>query len=160
MRRASIWAPVILTCAVIAPLLTMSGPRLRGQSPQATQPPTKKSLKIVGVEHSRADSGAQMFKDYCAACHGADGRGDGPAVVFLKTPPPNLRMMAQRNHGKYPALLVNVILTLGPDSTQAHGVLDMPTWGPLFRSLDGSREEMVFERIYNLGKFIESIQEN
>jgi|SRR5215472_7980688 len=156
MRRASIWAPVILTCAVIALLLTMSGPRLRGQSPQATQPPTKKSLKIVGVEHSRPDSGAQMFKDYCAACHGADGRGDGPAVVFLKTPPPNLRIMAQRNHGKYPAMIVNGILTLGPDSTQAHGVLDMPTWGPLFRSMPNGLAEL---RIDNLTRFIESIQD-
>ena len=88
MRRTSILAPVILTNAVIALLLTMSGSRLCGQSPQATQPPNKKSLKIVDVQRTRPDSGGQMFKEYCAACHGAEGRGNGRALVFLKTPRP------------------------------------------------------------------------
>jgi len=69
-----------------------------------------------------------MFKEYCASCHGVEGKGDGPAVVFLKAPPPDLRTMAQRNKGKYPAAKVVTMLTLGPGS-QAHGALDMPTWG-------------------------------
>jgi len=160
MRRISTLSLVFLTCAVTALLLlTMSGPRLCGQGPQGTQPSTSKSLKIVPIQRTPPTSGAQMFKEYCASCHGADGRGNGPAVGFLKTPPPDLRMMALRNNGKYPSLQVKAMLTFGPGS-KAHGALDMPTWGPLFRSLDGSREEMVFERIYNLGKFIESIQEN
>ena len=98
-----------------------------------------------------------MFKEYCASCHGADGRGNGPAVEFLKTPPPDLRIMAQRNHGKYPSLHVRAILTFGP-GTHAHGALDMPTWGPLLRSLD-SNQRFAELRIYNLTGFIESIQE-
>jgi len=157
MKRTSILARVFLTCAVTALLLlTISGPRLCGQNPQGTQPPTRKSFKIVDVSHSRPDSGAQMFKDYCAACHGVDGRGDGPAVVFLKTPPPNLRMMAQHNNGKYPAFYVSTILTQGTDSTRAHGDLDMPTWGALFRSIPGGLAQL---RITNLTKFIGSIQD-
>jgi mono/diheme cytochrome c family protein len=76
-----------------------------------------------------------MFKDYCAACHGVDGKGNGPAVVFLKAPPPDLCTMAQRNKEKYPAEKVVYMLNFGSGS-QAHGALDMPTWGPLFRSLD------------------------
>jgi len=154
MRRTSILTPIILTCAVIA--LAMGGARLSGQSPQATQPPTNKTLKIVAIEQSKPDSGAQMFKDYCASCHGVDGRGDGPAVAFLKTPPPDLRLMAQRNNGKYPALQVKVILTQGPGSTHAHGDLDMPTWGSLFRSIHYGSPEL---RIANLTTFIKSIQD-
>jgi mono/diheme cytochrome c family protein len=134
----------------------MGGARLSGQSPQATQPPNKKSLKIVPIEQSKPNSGAQMFKDYCASCHGVGGRGDGPAVAFLKTPPPDLRLMAQRNSGKYPALRVKAILTQGPDSTRAHGDLDMPTWGGLFRSSHYGSPEL---RIANLTTFIESIQD-
>ena len=98
-----------------------------------------------------------MFKEYCASCHGLGGRGDGPAVMFLKAPPPDLRTMAQRNKGKYPALDVKAILTFGPGS-HAHGALDMPTWGPLFRSIDHP-EEATDLRIHNLTKFIESIQQ-
>jgi hypothetical protein len=100
-----------------------------------------------------------MFKEYFASCHGADGRGNGPAVEFLKTPPPDLRTMTQRNAGKYPSGDVSAILTFGP-GTHAHGALDMPTWGPLLRSLDRSNSEVVKLRIYNLSKFIESIQQN
>ena len=35
-------------------------------------------------------SGAQVFKDYCAACHGASGHGDGPSGAYLKPRPKNL----------------------------------------------------------------------
>jgi mono/diheme cytochrome c family protein len=100
-----------------------------------------------------------MFKEYCASCHGADGRGNGPAIGFLKTPPPDLRLMAQRNNGKYPSRHVESILNFGP-GTHAHGSLEMPTWGSLFRSLDQSNEIVANGRIYTLSKFIESIQEN
>jgi len=134
----------------------MSGPQLSGQG---TQPPTKKSLKIVPAQPTRPDNGAQMFKEYCASCHGADGKGNGPAVEFLKTPPPDLRMMTQRHNGKYPFHRVESILTFGP-GTHAHGSLDMPTWGQLFRSLDQTNEMLVSGRIYTLNKFIESMQEN
>jgi len=99
-----------------------------------------------------------MFKEYCAACHGADGRGNGPAVTFLKTPPPDLRTMAQRNSGKYPAIKVVKMLNFGP-GTQAHGTLDMPTWGPLFRTLDPEHSGVADLRVHNLQGFIESIQE-
>jgi mono/diheme cytochrome c family protein len=126
---------ITIACTVAALLLLMSALRLSGQAPQGTQPQTTKSLKTVPITYSKPDSGAHMFKDYCAACHGVDGKGNGPAVVFLKAPPPDLCTMAQRNKEKYPAGKVVYMLNFGPGS-QAHGALDMPTWGPLFRSLD------------------------
>jgi len=152
--------PVKITigCALAALLLFMiSGPRLSGQGSQATQPPTTKVLKTVPIKYSQPNSGAQMFKDYCASCHGADGKGGGPAVEFLKIPPPDLRMMARRNHGTYPATHVMSVLKFGPGS-RAHGALDMPTWGPIFRSTDLNRDQSQL-RIANLTGYIESIQE-
>jgi mono/diheme cytochrome c family protein len=93
-----------------------------------------------------------MFKDYCAACHGVDGKGNGPAVAFLKTSPPNLRMMAQRNNGKYRDAHVLSMLNFG------HGDIDMPTWGPMFRSLEHDRN-LADLRVHNLAEFIKSIQD-
>ncbi|TYO98253.1 cbb3-type cytochrome c oxidase subunit III [Geothermobacter ehrlichii] len=34
-------------------------------------------------------SGADLFARNCAVCHGAEGRGDGPAAASLPTPPAN-----------------------------------------------------------------------
>ena len=51
------------------------------------------------------------------------------------------------------------MLNFGPGS-QAHGALDMPTWGPLFHSLDWKGESsFVSLRVHKLTQFIESIQE-
>jgi mono/diheme cytochrome c family protein len=32
----------------------------------------------------------EMFKTYCAACHGLEGKGNGPAAPALKKEPANL----------------------------------------------------------------------
>ena len=40
------------------------------------------------------DQGRQLFKQNCIACHGAEGRGDGPAAASLKPHPADLAMMA------------------------------------------------------------------
>jgi cytochrome c553 len=36
---------------------------------------------------ARADSAQNNYSVYCAKCHGADGRGDGPAAGSLATKP-------------------------------------------------------------------------
>jgi mono/diheme cytochrome c family protein len=116
-------------------------------------------LKQVPITYSDPGSGAQMYKDYCAACHGIVGRGNGPAAEFLKAPPPDLTTMAQRNDGKYPSSRVTSTLRFGT-GTGAHGNVDMPIWGPLFRTqhqLDG--DAVVKQRIANLVDFIGSLQQ-
>jgi mono/diheme cytochrome c family protein len=97
-----------------------------------------------------------MFKDYCAACHGPDAKGSGPAVDFLKTPPPDLTTMAKRNHGKFPAQDFVAVLNFGTKS-HAHGTVDMPLWGDLFRSRGGSGLAGV--RVAGLSSYVESLQE-
>jgi mono/diheme cytochrome c family protein len=39
-------------------------------------------------------SGKTMYKQYCAACHGADGKGRGPAAASLNTRPSDLTTLA------------------------------------------------------------------
>jgi len=114
-------------------------------------------LKKVPMPYSNPQSGAQMYEDYCAACHGSKGMGDGPAVGFLKAAPPDLRTLAQRNKGKYPADHVAATLRFGTGSN-AHGTSDMPLWGPVFRARDTDKNVGQL-RIHNLTIFIESLQQ-
>jgi len=98
-----------------------------------------------------------MFKSYCAVCHGADARGGGPAASALKTPPPDLTVIAQKNGGKYPAAHVAAVIRNQPDMS-SHGNKDMPVWGPLFSSISQGHESQVQQRIANLVDYIESLQ--
>jgi mono/diheme cytochrome c family protein len=111
------------------------------------------------MSQSQSNSGKQVFKDYCAACHGMDGKGNGPAVQFLKAPPPDLTTMAKRYNEKSVGLKLEAILSFGTES-KAHGTLDMPTWGPMFRTLNPDKNNQVAKlRMYNLAEYVKSIQQ-
>jgi mono/diheme cytochrome c family protein len=103
-------------------------------------------------------SGRQMFQEYCAACHGADGKGRGPIAPFFRLLPPDLTTLAKRHHGTFPETYVSSVLLFGSGS-HAHGSIEMPVWGPIFRELDHYNEAAVRQRIRNLCEYLESIQE-
>ena len=48
----------------------------------------EKTIKKVPIESTSPGSGAEMFKAYCAVCHGKDAKGGGPAAEALKVQPP------------------------------------------------------------------------
>lgn len=106
-------------------------------------------------------SGEKMYVAYCAACHGKDGKGDGPAAPALKDPVPDLTTLAQRHNGKYPSAYVSTVLQFGVQGKAAHGSKEMPVWGPVFQAMvspassSTSSETM---RIYNLNRYIETLQ--
>ncbi len=102
--------------------------------------------------------GKQMYKDYCAACHGAGGKGQGPATSFLIRRPPDLTTLAKRHGGEFPEAYVTTILRFGL-GLPAHGSSEMPVWGPIFQYLDNYSEAAVRQRIKNLCDFLSSIQE-
>jgi mono/diheme cytochrome c family protein len=119
----------------------------------------EKTVNKVPMTDTSAASGPQMYKHYCAACHGSTGKGDGPAAEALKVPPADLTMLAKKNGGKFPADHVIAVLRFGA-TEPAHGAKEMPIWGPLFASsnLQGQAPGVVDLRISNLTKYIESIQ--
>ncbi|MBZ5593257.1 MAG: cytochrome c [Acidobacteriia bacterium] len=117
----------------------------------------QKEVKKIPVTSTRADSAVEMFKTYCASCHGVDGKGHGPAAEALKVAPSDLTMLKQKNDGKFPSGKVTRIVE-GADVVTAHGSTDMPTWGPIFRSLDPNNAPVTKLRIANLTKYIESMQ--
>ena len=102
-------------------------------------------------------TGEQMFKQYCAACHGKDGKGHGPLAAVLKTPPADLTTLAKRHDGKFPYEYVESVLQFGP-GFPSHGSSDMPTWGPIFRYYDKRDERVVKQRIHTLSEYIASLQ--
>lgn len=106
-----------------------------------------------------APSGKLMFKQYCASCHGADARGDGPLATFLKVPPADLTVLAKNNNGKFPRERVTSVLEFGSD-TRLHGSSDMPVWGPIFQYYDKYNQRSVEQRVKNLCDYLASVQEN
>jgi mono/diheme cytochrome c family protein len=135
-------------------LLFGAGVALLGQRAGASNEPQQKTMERAPIPHSNPVSGQEMYKDYCAACHGATGKGDGPAVEFLKAPPADLTMMAERNNGKFPVAHFDAVFRFGTEA-HPHGTTDMPIWGPLFSTRNKDLMDM---RIRNLRSYVESIQ--
>ena len=123
----------------------------------SAQSSTKEEVKRVPIKPTSAGSGEEMYKTYCAACHGAEGKGNGPAAPALKVAPTDLTALAEKNGGKYPALKVASVLH-GEEQLPAHGSKDMPIWGNLFWSMSGGHQAEVQQRVANLNKYIESLQ--
>jgi len=118
-------------------------------------------IKEVPIKPTSAASGKLMYANYCAVCHGVDGRGNGPAASALKTSPTDLTLLAKGNGGQFPDSHIASVLQFGSE-TSAHGTADMPIWGTAFRSLaKGSAAPDVQEqqRIANLTNYLKSLQQ-
>ena len=102
-------------------------------------------------------AGRDSFAFYCASCHGADGRGDGPAALTLRMPPADLTTLAQRNGGQFPKDRVFEAVAGTGRALAAHGSTDMPVWGPIFRGLDSS-EARNTQRLSNIVTYLQSLQ--
>src|SRR5271165_5815305 len=64
---------------------------------------TAQQIKKVPPAPTLPGDGKAMFVSYCAACHGADGKGNGPAAAALTRKPADLTMLASRNGGVFPS---------------------------------------------------------
>ena len=54
------------------------------------------------VPTTEVEVARQNYVDYCASCHGVDGRG----VATLDVPPPDLTRLSARNGGTFPLVAV------------------------------------------------------
>ena len=102
--------------------------------------------------------GAKIFRYYCAACHGADGRGHGPASVALKHEVPDLTLISRRSGGKFPYERVKGIIEGNEPGLLVHGDREMPIWGPIFHEVE-SDQDWGEVRLDAITKHMESIQQ-
>ena len=99
--------------------------------------------------------GAEAFRQKCAVCHGTDGKGRGPAATALKKAPSDLTTITARHNGKFPAMAVKMAI-VGDTVVAAHGTRDMPIWGPVMQSAEGTGKTEL--RLKNLIDYLERIQ--
>jgi mono/diheme cytochrome c family protein len=136
-------ALIVFTCAVAAQ--------------DQTQDQNQKVIQHSTVKPTSPASGQEMYKAYCAVCHGTDGKGGGPAASALKVPPTDLTLLSKNNGGKFPAMKVASTIR-GEADLPAHGSKEMPVWGSLFWSMSHGHEGEVQQRVANLTQYIESLQ--
>ena len=120
----------------------------------------------VVVRGISLELGRQDYRNYCAACHGVGGTGDGTIAEFLTIAAPDLTRLAKLNAGIYPRDKVAHVVD-GRLDVKVHGTRDMPVWGDWFNSeaiapdIDReTRKLIVRERIESLVNYVETLQMN
>jgi mono/diheme cytochrome c family protein len=105
---------------------------------------------------------ARDFAENCAACHGADGRGDGAAGAGLLPKPADLTGLAARNGGVFPTTRVMAYIWRG-EGAAAHRA--MPAFAGLMEGAlvpyDGGDgiETPTPERLVALAEYLKTIQD-
>jgi mono/diheme cytochrome c family protein len=112
------------------------------------------STSVSGQSKDKNVRGQKLYVEYCASCHGTDGKGGGPVASSLKTPLPDLTKIPLEN-GKFPALKIKNIIS-GEVTAPAHGTREMPVWGLYFRRLKDESNSVL--NVYALTRYIESLQ--
>ena len=75
-----------------------------------------------------SETGKMEFLSNCATCHGVDAKGTGPLAGRLKSRPPDLTLLAKKNHGVYSSDAVYQMID-GREGARNHRSIEMPIWG-------------------------------
>lgn len=105
-------------------------------------------------------SGEELFDRFCASCHGAAARGDGPVARSLNTVVPDLTTI-ERRYGEFPAMLVRDVIDGRGIDVRAHGTRTMPVWGYEFwveEGADVAAQRAVRDAINKLVDYLRSVQ--
>jgi mono/diheme cytochrome c family protein len=139
MKLFRIWGLISCIAAIL--------PDVSAQQAAIKRTPARPTVSIAGKD---------LFREYCAVCHGLDGKGAGPAAEALKKNPSDLTQMARRIGGTFPETEVLKMLK-GEATIAAHGSSEMPVWGFVFRNMSSS-PGMTQTRLHSLLQYLEEIQ--
>jgi len=118
---------------------------------------TAKSTAKTASDVVRTPSGLQLYNQHCAACHGKDLKGNGPAPPpFDHTP--DLTTLSKRHGGQFPDAYVTNALQNGVEIS-AHGPAEMPIWGTTFKESEKLDHAQITARIANLVGYLKSHQD-
>lgn len=124
------------------------------------------ALALMGTTLAAERIGEKEFTKNCSVCHGANGKGDGPIIDFLKQAPVDLTQIRKNNGGQFPIQRVYDTI-VDASKTRAHGNQDMPIWGERY-ALETMQKEGEFgmgggsaakARVLELVFFLATIQE-
>jgi mono/diheme cytochrome c family protein len=116
------------------------------------------ALVVATPSFGADDTGARLYFNHCAACHGEAGEGTGPVATSMRVTMPNLRTLARRNGGVFPADAVTAYVD-GREMNMAHGDRQMPIWGDVFKGADQeAAPRTVRRRIAAVVDFVSQLQ--
>jgi mono/diheme cytochrome c family protein len=107
-------------------------------------------------------SGEELFGRFCASCHGAQARGDGPVSRSLNVAVPDLTKISAR-YGEFPAMLIRDVIDGRGIDKRSHGTRAMPVWGYEFwieEGADVNAERAVRDAISKLVEYVRSVQDS
>jgi len=101
--------------------------------------------------------GPALYREYCAVCHGLDGKGDGPMAASLKTRPADLTRIAGPGRSDFPLDRVEKVISGAEAVRKGHGTKEMPVWGPVFSQIAWD-QDLGRVRIHNLALYLKAMQ--
>ena len=137
----------------VLPLLLAMACSLAAANQNSTAP-AQAQPQFQQLIHSLA--GPDLFRAYCASCHGSDAKGHGPAAAALRARVPDLTRLAKNNGGRFPAARVRKTI-MGDEVIASHGSREMPIWGPIFHQVEEDVDRGNV-RLENLVQYLDSIQ--
>ena len=110
--------------------------------------------------------GGEIYKTYCAVCHGKAGAGDGMVGELFAQRPANLKHLSRGNGGVFPTERVTDAI-YGRGKIAGHGPTKMPIWGGYFmaealesRAIDPAEAAMITKgRVLSVVAYLETLQE-
>ena len=119
--------------------------------------------KAPSAQETEVVAGGELeFQNYCAVCHGVDGKGRGVMSKFLTVQPADLTQITRKNSGTFSFWQVYRIID-GREDVRGHGTRDMPIWGDRFRAQSGGNDAgsraQAAGRLLGLVFYLQHIQE-
>jgi mono/diheme cytochrome c family protein len=122
-----------------------------------------RSSPLADAQEMEVIAGGEIeYQNYCAVCHGVDGRGQGIMSKYLTVRPTDLTQIAKKSGGAFPFWQVYRTID-GREEVRGHGTRDMPVWGDRFRAQAGGNDSgsraQAAGRLLGLVFYLQHIQE-